>query len=139
MIGGGSILGHAVDESRLLTLISDAITGSLGDQPVFVMMLVLLILMSIVATFVSHTVSSMILLPLFAKIGLSMATGGLEHSRQFVLTGVLMNSGAMVLPVSSFPNINSFSLCKEDGKQYLKTWDYIKVCYLKLDFFLIEF
>jgi len=45
-----------------------------------------------------------------------------------VLACVIMCSGAMALPVSSFPNANSFAVKNQDsGRSVLKVVDYLKV------------
>jgi phosphate transporter len=83
-----------VDLSNLLELIADQIISLLSDSTLYTYVLLLGILMLFVAMFVSHTVSAMILLPLFAKIGMDLAeSGGTDHSQLLVLVTVLINSG----------------------------------------------
>eukprot|EP01105_Mastigella_eilhardi_P021520 TRINITY_DN5217_c0_g1_i2.p1 TRINITY_DN5217_c0_g1~~TRINITY_DN5217_c0_g1_i2.p1 ORF type:complete len:612 (-),score=191.64 TRINITY_DN5217_c0_g1_i2:37-1872(-) len=122
LVGGGSVLGKAVQESKLLQLISDTVTTNIPTSNVYIMLVVFNVLMLIVSTFVSHTVSALILLPLFANVGAELGS-----PRTFVMCGVAVCCGTMVLPISSFPNLNSISLQDERGDPYLATTDFLKL------------
>ena len=59
-------------------------------------------------TFISHTVSAIIVMPLIAEIGVSAGNPAL-----MVFTCALATSSAMALPMTSFPNVNSL-LAEDD-------------------------
>ncbi|ORZ39456.1 SPX domain-domain-containing protein [Catenaria anguillulae PL171] len=81
-------------------------------------------LVLVVATFISHTVAALIVLPIVAEVGNQMAD---PHPRLLVMGAALMCSGAMGLPISGFPNMNAISQEDATGKPYLRTWDFVKV------------
>jgi len=60
-------------------------------------------LVFVVATFISHTVAALIILPLVASVGQNMDE---PHPNLLVMGTVLMASGAMGLPTSGFPNMS---------------------------------
>ena len=120
LLAGGNILGYAVESSKLLSMVS----GLLENLPnnTFVLVVVCGFIMMIAGSFVSHTVAALILLNLFAEVGTFVG-----HPKLLVMTSVIVCSGAMPLPVSSFPNLNAISLCDQNGNSYLKTVDFLKV------------
>ena len=72
-MGGGNVLGKAVESSGLLGYIADGITKSLPLGYPWLSLLCILFFCGGIATFVSHTVAAIILLPLIARIGVSLA------------------------------------------------------------------
>mmetsp|Transcript_39797 Transcript_39797/g.62131 ORF Transcript_39797/g.62131 Transcript_39797/m.62131 type:complete len:132 (-) Transcript_39797:9-404(-) len=65
--------------------------------------------MAIVANFISSTVAAIIVLPVVASVGKSVG-----HAASMIVSSVLMDSAAMALPVSSFPNANSFAVLRRN-------------------------
>jgi len=61
----------------------------------------------VVATFISHTVAALIILPLVHSVGLGMDD---PHPNLLVMGSALMCSAAMGLPTSGFPNMSKY-LC----------------------------
>lgn len=120
LLAGGNILGYAVESSKLLSMVSGLLENL--PQNTFVLVVVCGFIMMIAGSFVSHTVAALILLNLFAEVGTFVG-----HPKLLVMTSVIVCSGAMPLPVSSFPNLNSISLCDKNGNSYLKTVDFLKV------------
>jgi phosphate transporter len=90
-----------------------------------------------VATFVSHTVASLILMPIITSIGTSfnipepMVIGAafasklIRFTNSFVVHFFLV-SGAMGLPFSSFPNVNSLLIVDDFQRPYLSVQDFLK-------------
>jgi phosphate transporter len=74
-----------------------------------------------VTTFVSHTVAALILTPIIVDIASS--TGEVQI---VVMTATLMMSGAMSLPMSSFPNANSLLVDDDFACNFLHPIDYLK-------------
>ncbi|KAJ2841977.1 low-affinity phosphate transporter, partial [Coemansia brasiliensis] len=91
--------------------------------PLFTVLCVFCGLILIVCTFVSHTVGSLIILPIVSEVGARLPE---PHSRLLVMGAALMASGAMGLPVSGFPNMNAIMLEDTLGNPYLTTMDFFK-------------
>ena len=119
LLSGGNVLGYAVQSSQLLQMLANVIT--LLPQHVFLIVVVCNFIMLTASTFVSSTVSAIILLPLALQVGIAVG-----HPKAIVMCCVIMCSGAMALPVSSFPNMNAISVTDPNGGPYLTTLDFIK-------------
>jgi phosphate transporter len=91
----------------------------------------------IVATFVSHTVAAVILMPIITHIGIimhipeAMTIGSAFASKCFQCfcfsrPTLFSNavSAAMALPFSSFPNVNSFLIVDDFQRPYLTVQDF---------------
>jgi phosphate transporter len=104
LIGGGLSLGLAVESSGLLIAIGDRLTEALSSD-LSVVLFAFSSLVAVLANFISSTVAAVILLPLVATVGTSIG-----HPKLLVTLCAFMTSGAMGLPVSSFPNANSMAV-----------------------------
>lgn len=122
LVGGGSVLGAAVESCRLLDLVAEKLTATIGRSSLYLIFVIFSVFMAAVANAVSHTVSSIIVLPLIFKIGEPMG-----HSQLLVLTGTFAASCAMALPISSFPNISATQVQDEKGEAYLSPKDVLLV------------
>jgi len=71
-VGGGNVLGKAIASSGLLGYLSDAVTLVLPTNSPWLSFVVILFFACGVATFISHTVASLILMPIIASIGKSV-------------------------------------------------------------------
>lgn len=121
---GGIALGKAVDSSGLLHTIAVSVQGYVNGMTAFEVCCVFAGLVLVIATFISHTVGALIILPIVAQVGATLPD---PHQRLLVMAGALMCSGAMGLPVSGFPNMNAIMMEDEMGQQYLNTGDFLKV------------
>ncbi|RKP28101.1 Sodium:sulfate symporter transmembrane region-domain-containing protein [Syncephalis pseudoplumigaleata] len=121
---GGIALGQAVKSSGLLHTIAMAISSAEENFSVWTVTAVFALLMAVIATFVSHTVAALVILPVVNVVGMNMAD---PHPRLMVMVSTLICSGAMGLPVSGFPNMTAIMLEDSMGRNYLKTIDFIKV------------
>lgn len=111
LAAGGLSLGKAVNSSGLLHTVTEAITIRVKDFSLYGILVTFSCLILVIATFISHTVAALIILPLVYDVG-----KGLEpepHPNLLVMAGVLMCSAAMALPTSGFPNMSESlpSLC----------------------------
>ncbi len=88
-------------------------------------MVIFCLLVLICTTFVSHTVGAMIILPIVQSVGEAMP--GPIHPKLLVFASALMCSGAMGLPISSFPNMNAVSLEDDVGQNYVSSVDFLMV------------
>ncbi|SGZ47554.1 CIC11C00000001782 [Sungouiella intermedia] len=113
---GGTALGKAVASSGLLSTIAVTIQREVEDFSLFGVSLTFGLLILIMATFVSHTVAALIVVPLVAEIGSSMDD---PHPRLLIMISALLCSAAMGLPTSGFPNVTAICMTDEFGKPYL--------------------
>lgn len=119
---GGIALGKAVESSGLLKTIASQIEGLVQDFSAFQVLFVFSCLVLVIATFISHTVAALIVLPIVAEVGSQLAD---PQPRMLVMGTAFVCSAAMGLPVSGFPNMNAISQENELGKPYLTTKDFL--------------
>lgn len=105
LAAGGLALGKAVNSSGLLHTIANGITQKVEGMSLYGVLVVFCSLILVVATFISHTVAALIVLPLVKEVGQGMAE---PHPNLLVMGSVLMCSAAMGLPTSGFPNMSKF-------------------------------
>lgn len=103
LAAGGLCLGKAVTSSGLLHTLADAIRERVEHLSLYGVLIVFSGLILVVATFISHTVAALIMLPLVRQIGVSMDD---PHPNLLVMASALMCSVAMALPTSGFPNMS---------------------------------
>ncbi|KAI0099125.1 SPX domain-containing protein [Nemania sp. FL0031] len=102
LAAGGLALGKAVDSSGLLHTVATKISAEVHELDLYVVLLIFSSLALVIATFISHTVAALILLPLVYDIGKAMEQ---PHPNLLVMATTLMCSAAMGLPTSGFPNM----------------------------------
>jgi phosphate transporter len=103
LAAGGLCLGKAVASSGLLHTIAKAITDRVSELSIYGVLVVFASLILVVATFISHTVAALIILPLVQQVGAGMKE---PHPNLLVMGSALMCSAAMGLPTSGFPNMS---------------------------------
>lgn len=121
LMGGGLALGNAVESSGLLDILAVKIQDMLAGRGLWLTAFVFNLVTAVIANFLSSTVCAVIMLPVIVKVGVQLG-----HARLLVVSVAIMTSGAMGLPVSSFPNANSCSMTTERGTPILSTFDYIR-------------
>ncbi|KAF5129556.1 hypothetical protein DV495_002176 [Geotrichum candidum] len=120
---GGIALGKAVSSSGLLNTVAHGIEAHVvRGMGLYGVMTVFGIMILVVATFVSHTVAALIILPLVQSIGLRMED---PHPRLLVLAAAFLCSAAMGLPTSGFPNVTAICMTDEVGRPYLTVGNFI--------------
>ncbi|KAL8895077.1 MAG: hypothetical protein Q9192_003859 [Flavoplaca navasiana] len=118
LAAGGLALGKAVSSSGLLHTIASAITEKVEGLGLYSVLVVFCSLILVVATFISHTVSALIILPLVHQVGAGMKD---PHPNLLVMASVLICSAAAGLPTSGFPNMTAIMMEDGDtGKRYLR-------------------
>lgn len=120
---GGIALGKAVASSGLLQTIAEQIRHGMEGLSLYAVFIVFSALILVVATFISHTVAALIVLPIVAQVGADMDD---PHPRLLVMGSVLMASAAMALPTSGFPNMTAIMMENEVGVRYLTVKDFLK-------------
>lgn len=108
LAAGGLSLGKAVKSSGLLHTVAGNISHEVNDLDLYTVLLIFASLTLFIATFISHTVAALIILPLVSDIGKAMNE---PHPNLLVMGSALMCSAAMALPTSGFPNM---SKCRPD-------------------------
>lgn len=104
LAAGGLSLGKAVSSSGLLHTIAGAITEKVDGMSLYGVLVVFAALILVIATFISHTVAALIILPLVQQVGAGMKV---PHPNLLVMGSALMCSAAMGLPTSGFPNMST--------------------------------
>ncbi|PQE26368.1 spx domain-containing protein [Rutstroemia sp. NJR-2017a BBW] len=123
LAAGGLSLGKAVNSSGLLHTIAGAITDKVEHFSLYGVLVVFACLILVVATFISHTVAALIILPLVYKVGLGMEE---PHPNLLVMGSALMCSAAMGLPTSGFPNMTAIMMeDSQTGQRYLQVKHFI--------------
>jgi len=128
LLAGGLALGDAIQSSGLLAILAKLLATAVEHSSLWVIFLTFASFIWLFGNFISHTVAAMLVLPVVANVGCYLGLGDCDagHFRMLVLGSVLMDSGAMGLAVTSFPNAAVFSLCDPAGKRYLSQLDFIK-------------
>eukprot|EP00457_Paulinella_chromatophora_P003041 gb/GEZN01003046.1/.p1 GENE.gb/GEZN01003046.1/~~gb/GEZN01003046.1/.p1 ORF type:complete len:721 (+),score=71.83 gb/GEZN01003046.1/:87-2249(+) len=121
LVGSGNVLGKVISSSQLLKIISDSAAPLLQSLTAWLATVCVLVLVFVVSTFVSHTVSAMMLTPVIVSLGQRLG-----NLHPMVMTSTLMMSGTMSLPMSSFPNVNSLLVVDDYGKPYIHPMDYLQ-------------
>ncbi|KAG7758016.1 hypothetical protein KL911_000992 [Ogataea haglerorum] len=121
---GGLALGKAVTVSGLLKTIAEAIQAKLEGSALFTVLCLFGIIVLVMATFVSHTVAALIIVPLIAEIGRALPD---PHPNLLIMATALLCSSAMGLPTSGFPNVTAIGLRDSVGNPYLTVSTFIKI------------
>ncbi|KAJ5893801.1 transporter [Penicillium taxi] len=117
LAAGGLCLGKAVTSSGLLHTIAAGITARVEHLSLYGVLLVFSALILVIASFISHTVAALIVLPLVRQIGVSMED---PHPNLLVMASALMCSVSMALPTSGFPNMTAIMTeVPQTGQRYL--------------------
>lgn len=119
---GGVALGKAVSSSGLLATIAHSIETQIRGYSLFGIACIFGLMILTVATFVSHTVAALIILPLVRSIGERLSD---PHPRLLVMVCALLCSAAMGLPTSGFPNVTAICMTDDLGKPYLTVGSFI--------------
>ncbi|RKP30057.1 SPX-domain-containing protein [Metschnikowia bicuspidata] len=113
---GGTALGKAAASSGLLSSIAVTIQREVQDYSLFGVTVTFGLLILVMATFVSHTVAALIVVPLISEIDNNIKDG---RPRLLIMVSALLCSAAMGLPTSGFPNVTAICMTNEFNKPYL--------------------
>lgn len=120
---GGIALGAAVSSSGLLSTISTALERRVMEYPTYAILIIFGVVMLVVGTFVSHTVSAIIIIPLMQEIGDKLSNP--KAAPILVFGCALLASCGMGLASSGFPNVTAISMTDEVGNRYLSVNTFI--------------
>jgi phosphate transporter len=120
---GSLALGKAVSSSGLLSTIAVALQRRIINYSMHVILMIFGILILVIGTFVSHTVSAIIIIPLVQEIGDNLPD---PSSAPMLIFGIaLLASCGMGLASSGFPNVTAISMTDEIGTRYLSVSNFI--------------
>lgn len=121
LLMGGNALSTTVRKSGLNDVVSDLMKDLLGDQSLWVTMLIINLIVIVIDFFLTHTVSSMITEPIVASFA---KTSG--HLELYCMSACMTTTASQILPVSSFPNMCCVSLQDDNKKEYITSSEMIK-------------
>ncbi|CCU98320.1 unnamed protein product [Malassezia sympodialis ATCC 42132] len=112
---GGIALGKGVASSGLLKSLDGFVQNQVDGLPLWGILVILVSVGLVVATFISHTIAAVLLVPIAAQMGANLAE---PHPRLLIMATALTSSAAMGLPISGFPNMTAINLEDEVGHHY---------------------
>lgn len=122
LLMGGQVLSKMVKLSGLMDAISTLMTELLGHQTIWVTMLIVNICVLFIDFFLTHSVSCLITMPIVANF--AGKRGG--HIGLFCMCACIATTSSQVMPVSSFPNMCSFSVTDDTKKEYFTSAEFSK-------------
>ncbi|KAH9847813.1 Sodium/sulfate symporter [Lenzites betulinus] len=120
---GGIALGNGVTNSGLLEVLGDGIRSAISGLDLYPVVLLLSVIVLVISTFISHTIASVLLVPIAKEVGASMP--GDRSNLLIFITGLICSTG-MGMPVSGFPNQTAATQEDEMGQLYLSNVDFLK-------------
>jgi len=120
---GGIALGKGVTSSGLLDKMDVLIRGFVEGRSEFGVVVVLTVVILVVSTFISHTIASVLLVPIAKAVGENLP--GNQANLLIFITGLACSTG-MGMPVSGFPNQTAATQEDEMGQLYLTNVDFLK-------------
>lgn len=114
---GGTALGKGVSSSGLLAAIAEALEKRVEKDSPMAVLCIFGALMLVVGTFVSHTVSAIIIVPLVQEVGNKLSNP--KAAPLLVFGCSLLASAGMGLASSGFPNVTAISMLDKKGNRYL--------------------
>ncbi|PIL28109.1 transporter [Ganoderma sinense ZZ0214-1] len=121
---GGIALGNGVTNSGLLEVLGDEIRDMISGMDLYPVVLLLSVIVLVISTFISHTIASVLLVPIAKEVGKTMPDGDYSNLLIFI-TGLICSTG-MGMPVSGFPNQTAATQEDEMGQLYLSNVDFLK-------------
>jgi len=120
---GGIALGKGVSSSGLLNILGDNIRDFVKDLSLNSVVLVLTLIVLVISTFISHTIASVLLVPIAKEVAANLP--GNHQSLLIFLTALVCSTG-MGMPVSGFPNQTAANQEDDMGQLYLSNVDFLK-------------
>ncbi|KAJ7028274.1 SPX domain-containing protein [Mycena alexandri] len=120
---GGIALGKGVQSSGLLEVLDVLIRDLLEGVSLYNVVLILSPVVLVISTFISHTIASVLLVPIAKEVGSNLPG---DHKNLLIfITGLICSTG-MGMPVSGFPNQTAATQEDELGVLYLSNVDFLK-------------
>ncbi|KAH3683646.1 hypothetical protein WICPIJ_005382, partial [Wickerhamomyces pijperi] len=114
---GSLVFGKLITLSGLLGNIASSLEKHVGHLHLFAVTVIFDLLMLVIGTFVSHTVSAIVLIPLVQQVGARLSA---PHAAEILIFQMaLLASCGMALPSSGFPNVTAISQLDKKKRAYL--------------------
>ncbi|KIY66322.1 Sodium/sulfate symporter [Cylindrobasidium torrendii FP15055 ss-10] len=120
---GGIALGKSVVSSGLLEVWDGLIRDMVDGFSLYTVVLILSPVVLVISTFISHTIASVLLVPIAAEVGSSLE--GNPKNLLIFITALICSAG-MGMPVSGFPNQTAAQQENDLGELYLTNVDFLK-------------
>ncbi|ORY69413.1 SPX domain-domain-containing protein [Leucosporidium creatinivorum] len=120
---GGIALGKAVLSSGLLDDMDSVIQDLVLGLDIWPILAIFSVVVLVIATLISHTIASVLVVPIAAQIGAAMEV---PHPRLLIFATALICSAGMGLPISGFPNLQAINVEDDMGQRYLEPSDFFK-------------
>ncbi|KAK8854806.1 hypothetical protein IAR55_003545 [Kwoniella newhampshirensis] len=120
---GGIALGKATLSSGLLDDLDKVLEHLIEGLGLYSILIVFSLLALVIATFISHTIAAVLLVPIATRIGDSLEE---PHPRLLIMATALICSAGMGLPVSGFPNMTAITQENKLGQRFIGASDFLK-------------
>ncbi|KAJ3756043.1 SPX domain-containing protein [Lentinula raphanica] len=120
---GGIALGKGVTSSGLLDIMGELVRDLVDGFSLYNVVLILSPIVLVISTFISHTIASVLLVPIAKEVAASL--GG-DHQNLLIFVTALICSAGMGMPVSGFPNQTAATQEDDLGELYLSNIDFLK-------------
>lgn len=121
---GGIALGKGVTSSGLLSTADEGLYRVLEGKQLYTIVLILSAVVLVISTFISHTIASVLLVPIAKEVGKNIPGG--DRSNLLIFITALVCSTGMGMPVSGFPNQTAATQEDDLGRLYLSNIDFLK-------------
>ncbi|KAK4688593.1 phosphate transporter, partial [Tremellales sp. Uapishka_1] len=120
---GGIALGKAVLSSGLLDDLDAVLERLVDGLGLYSILIVFSCIALVIATFISHTIAAVLLVPIATRIGDSLDE---PHPKLLIMATALICSAGMGLPVSGFPNMTAITQENKLGQRFIEASDFLK-------------
>ncbi|KAF5342210.1 hypothetical protein D9611_001188 [Ephemerocybe angulata] len=120
---GGIALGKGVVSSGLFAVLDVLVRKALDGFSTYAVVLILSPIVLVISTFISHTIASVLLVPIAQEVGMHLP--GKPTNLLIFITALICSTG-MGMPVSGFPNQTAATQEDELGTLYLTNMDFLK-------------
>ncbi|WWC90734.1 uncharacterized protein L201_005671 [Kwoniella dendrophila CBS 6074] len=120
---GGVALGKATLSSGLLDVLDEVLERLVQGLSLYSILIAFSLLALVIATFISHTIAAVLLVPIATRIGDSLDE---PHPRLLIMATALICSAGMGLPVSGFPNMTAITQENKLGQRFIGASDFLK-------------
>ncbi|KAI6155835.1 SPX domain-containing protein [Pisolithus tinctorius] len=121
---GGIALGKGVTSSGLLSTADQGVYQALEGKQLYSIVLIISAVVLVISTFISHTIASVLLVPIAKEVGKNIPGG--DRSNLLIFITALVCSTGMGMPVSGFPNQTAATQEDDLGRLYLSNVDFLK-------------
>jgi anion transporter len=123
---GGGAVGSIAQHSGLLESVGSFIQVYLEGRQFFTILIIFSSMMLVMATFVSHSVSSAVMAPLLAQIMIKQFPEDKSKASILVMVTCFVCSVGMGMPISGFPNMTAMSIDDALGRTFVDGGDFAK-------------